>query len=129
MAKVRVKQIPRNSSMQQQEVKRGFDAYDISTPDVYANNVETIIGASEISLVFGHNIEPSGLVAKPIVRVTLTHANFILIMKYLNKRVDLFDVLYSDRLITLDDIANTESDTVRKAFSKMFGEILPGDDE
>jgi hypothetical protein len=107
---------------------RGFNPYDLKIPDFYVNNVDTIIGGSEISIVFGHNVDPSGYASKPIIRVTMTHANFLFMMEYLNKRVKMFSTLYRERLITLDDIANAERELTKKAFDDMY-EVEDGGDD
>lgn len=97
----------------------GFNPFTLDIPDLYVNNADVLIGASEISLVFAHNIGGDNSASNPLVRLTMTHYNFLMLMKYFNKRVEFLDSLYKDRLVTLNDVAINEPESLQEAFEKM----------
>lgn len=87
-------------------------------PDAYVNTVHTDIGQSEISVLFGIN-DPlyQQETGKPIVRLVMTHDNFVKIMGFLNSRVDFLKHAYGGQTPSLED----DPSRTRQAFPLLSG--------
>ncbi len=93
--------------------------YDTNIPDVYSNNSEIILGDSDVSVLFMQNLDIEGRTRKGLVRVAMTHANFMSFVSYCNTRAKLLETAYGGRPTTL--LSSSEQDAnIRKAIDDML---------
>ena len=86
--------------------------------NVYANDVFVDIGETEISLVFSDNFFVKGIKqSRPMVRVVLTHDNYIRMVDFWEKRAKLLRRAYKNRR---PNLYSGDAEELRQAFDELY---------
>lgn len=95
-----------------------IDAADPRIQDIYANDVLVEVGELEISMIFSHDFYANGFkVAKPSVRIILSHDSYMRMVDFWEKRAKLLRRVYMNRTPNL--YAGDPEET-RKAFDELY---------
>lgn len=114
---------------EEDKTKPLLDISDASTPDYFAHLVNISVAQSDIVLFFARELEGiDGTTSTlPLVRITVTHDNFIRMANYLAGYGKFLNSVYGENLPSLRVAREKNPDLFREALETHLGILTPSD--